>query len=48
MKMYDSLQQAKEDIRQGWRSQNGAICPCCNQKSQKPLRQIGVDYERKK
>ncbi len=30
--MYDSLQQAKEDIRQGWRTQDGAICPCCNQK----------------
>jgi len=29
--MIDSLQQAKNDLRQGWETQRGAVCPCCGQ-----------------
>ena len=27
-----TIEQAKRDIRQGWKTPNGAICPCCDQK----------------
>ncbi len=38
--MIDSLQQAKNDIRQGWETPDGATCPCCNQKVKLYPRQV--------
>ena len=29
--MIDSLQQAKNDIRQGWETPKGVVCKCCGQ-----------------
>ncbi|MEE8428315.1 MAG: hypothetical protein V3S33_02275, partial [Gammaproteobacteria bacterium] len=36
----DSLQKAKNDLRQGWETPDGATCSCCGQKVKKYHRRL--------